>query len=49
MPLWAVILMAKENTMPNYVEMSEKEFKELVDSWMVALAVIESVLEGARE
>lgn len=41
--------MAKEKTMPKYVDMSEKELRELLDSWMVALAVIESVLEGARE
>ena len=43
-------LRGKENTMPrDYVLMSEKELRELLERMQIALAQVELVVEGARE
>ena len=35
--------------MPNYIEMTEAEFKQMLEAYQIALAEISLVLEGARE
>ena len=41
--------MAKENTMPGYVEMSQKDLEALMEAFLVALAQVNLVLSGERE
>ena len=41
--------MAKELTMPNYLELTEVEFKQVLEAYLIALAQTVLILEGARE